>query len=364
MQDFRAAFLQRHSLVSRASTALTDDAVTDAAPADAGADAIIDPDLRIIDPHHHLWPDRHGGFDQYLPSDFMADRLSGHDVCATVYMECHAHYRQEGPNELRCVGETEFADAVGREADATGGCSQGLCAAIVAAADLTLGDRLAAVLEAHQEASPTRLRGVRCMTAWDADPALRFSGVNTRPGMMVEAEFRAGFRRLAALGLSFDAWFFPPQVADVVALAREFPGVTIVIDHLASPLGIGARARDRAAALAEWRASLILLAQCPNTVMKLGGLGAGLAGESWAVAAGCSATSHVAATVRPFVTEAIELFGPERCMFESNFPVDRASYSYRTLWNAFKVLTRSWSSTERAALFHGTAARVYSLSVN
>jgi L-fuconolactonase len=321
---------------------------------------IVEPELPIIDPHHHLWTETHGA--RYMPDEFLADANDGHNIVATVFVECGSHYREEGPSHLRCVGETEFAESMARNA-ATRGIGPKLCAGIVAHADLMLGSEVAAVLEAHRAAAPGRLCGIRRMTAWDEDSRLNFPSVRASAGMMSDARFRAGFAELQRRGLVFDAWVYHTQLGELEALARAFPRTTIVLDHTGAPLATG-RFADRAAEVdADWKAGMTRLAACPNVVVKLGGLAnASCAPSDWLRSGAREMSERARAWARDHYLQAIDLFTPARCMFESNFPVEKDATSYRALWNFFKRLTGAFSAHEREQLFFGTAARTYSLN--
>ena len=319
---------------------------------------VLEPDLPIVDAHHHLF-DRPGW--RYLFDDLLEDLSCGHRVFATVYLQCGEHYRTEGPQPLRPVGETEFVERAAA-ASATGRLGPArACAAIVGYADLTLGAGVDEVLEAHLAASPTRFRGIRHGTSADPDPAFARQGPRPPPGLMGQADFRAGFARLAPRGLSFDAWLYHPQLPELIDLARAFPDSTIVLDHVGAPLGIGGYAGRRDEVYARWRASIRQLAGCGNVVVKLGGLGMRLFGFGFHEGAMPPDSGQLAAAWRPYVETCIEAFGPDRCMFESNFPVDQLSCSYGVLWNAFKRIASGFTAAEKASLFSGTATRVYRL---
>jgi L-fuconolactonase len=323
---------------------------------------VIAPDLPIIDAHHHLW-DRPGS--RYLPPDYLSDIGTGHRVIGTVYVENNGGYRSSGPLSLRPVGETEIMAAIadgwqdGTEAAA------GMNLGIVGYADLLQGEDVAAVLQAHAAVGRGRFRGVRQVTAWTADPAAQVPQQGPRraigPGMLGDPRFRAGFACLGNAGLRFDAWLFHPQLPELAALARRFPETTIIVDHLGGPLRVGPYAGHRDEAHAEWLAHMTDLAACPNVVVKLGGLGQQLLGFAFRDRAGPAGSRELAGLWRPFVEPCIERFGAERCMFESNFPVDKAYFGYRTLWNAFKLLVTGASESERQALFSRTARQVYDL---
>jgi predicted TIM-barrel fold metal-dependent hydrolase len=268
-------------------------------------------------------------------------------------------YRIDGPLELRPVGETEFAESVAREA-ATRAAEPLICAANVGFADLTLGAEVGDVLDAHIAASP-RFRGIRHCTAWDASELIHKTHTNPTPQMMSSASFRAGFRELARRDLSFDAWVFHPQIGEVADLARAYPNTRIVLDHLGGPLGVGPYSGRRDEVFALWRQSIRGLSECDNVLVKLGGLLMPLNGWRLHKRATPVGSEEVASLCRDYHLHAIDCFGVDRCMFESNFPADKPSVSYTVLWNAFKRMTKGFSEAERHALFHDTAARCYRL---
>ena len=315
-------------------------------------EAPLEPDVPICDPHHHLWrrPDN-----PYLLDDFMGDASGGHRIVSSVAVECGAMYREAGPPELRPVGETEFLEGITVE-NARAENATTVAAAIVAYADLALGDGVAAVLEAHLEASPTRLRGIRYSTMWDASDSFRSV---PRPGLLRDGAVRKGFAHLQPLGLSFDAWLYHPQLPELVELARDFPDVPIVLDHIGGPLGLGPYEGRREEVFQTWSNDITALSWCPNVVLKLGGVGSLRSGYDWHERT--PGSGELAEAMRPYFEHCIEKFGAGRCMFESNFPVDRVSYSYTAIWNAFKIMARGYSAAERAALFHDTAAQIYRL---
>ena len=322
-----------------------------------GREETLEPELRIIDAHHHLW-DRPGW--RYLFDEYLADiRESGQRVAATVYMQAQTMYRAGGPPSSRVVGETEFANGVAAMG-ASGRYGETLvCAGIVAHVDLRLGDAARDVLEAHVRAGNGRFRGIRHLTTWDADSSLMNPLSAGPPGLLADPAFRAGFAHLGRLGLTFDAWLFHPQLAELTDLARAFPETTIVLDHLGGILGIGGYAGRRDEIAGAWSREIRKLAECPNVAVKIGGLGMRINGFGFESGATPPSSSQLAETWRPYVETAIEAFGVARCMFESNFPVDKGSYGYGTVWNAFKRLTRAASASERYALFSGTAERIY-----
>jgi L-fuconolactonase len=323
-------------------------------------EAPIEPDLPIIDAHHHVWSDAPvAGFEAYDGAAILHDKTTcGHNIIATVYVDSHANYRAAGPAEMRVVGETEFADGLAEEAERQGGTAAGLCAAIVSHADLMLGARVGEVLDAHLAAS-ARFRGIRHMAAFDAAlPPIYGSKV---PGIMMRPAFRAGFAMLAPRGLTFDAWLFHSQLDEFTDLARAFPDTTIVLDHLGGPVGVG-RYADPKEGFETWRRKLAGAAACPNVVLKLGSLNMSYTGVDATGAARPMTSEEMATRWRGIIRTAIDLFGPARCMFESNFPVDMVSTSYAVLWNGFKRVTADLSAAERADLFAGVARRTYRIA--
>lgn len=324
----------------------------------APAEPILDPDLPIIDAHHHLW-ERAGH--RYLLHEFLDDVRRGHRVVATVFVECDAMYRRRGPEAMRPVGETEFVAGQAAMSDSGLHGETRVAAGIVGFADLTLGDRVEPVLEAHLRAGGGRFRGVRHSAAWDASDVIGNSRTATGPHLLRQADFRAGVARLTALGLSLDAWAFHPQLADVVDLARAAPDPTIIAGHVGGPLGYGPYAGKRDEVFAAWRAGIAELAACDNVVMKLGGMMMRLAALDYRTRAAPPSSAELAACWRPYLEICIERFGADRCMFESNFPVEKMGIGWLALWNAFKLIAADASPTEKLALFSGTARRVYRL---
>ena len=322
------------------------------------AEPILDPNLPIVDPHHHLWD--HPGHTYLLP-ELLADTGSGHRVVATVYVDCMSFYRADGPEALRPVGETEFANGVAAQAASGRYGGTRACAGIVSHANLSLGAEVQAVLQAQIAAGNGRFRGVRHAGGWDASPMVRNSHTRPPPGLYADARFRQGFAQLAPLGLSFEAWQYHPQLPEVLALARAFPETAIVLNHVGGPLAVGPYQGQDEANFAAWRQGIRALATCGNVTVKLGGLGMQIGPIGHWALPDPPGSASIAAAWRPWVETCIEAFGPERCMFESNFPVDKISGGYAVLWNAFKLLAQGASPSERTALFSGTASRIYRL---
>jgi len=337
---------------------------------------ILEPGLPIIDPHHHLWdlrpalphfPQPHTAFistialsPYYTFDQLHADVTTGHTIIGTVFMECRAFYSGDRDPAFKSIGEVEFVNGVAAQG------ASGLygdyrpCAAIVGHADLTAGDAARGVLEALVAASP-RFRGIRHAAAWDADPAVLGPPFQAPAGLYLDATFRAGFRHLGELGLTFDAWLLEPQLDDVIALARAFPDQPIVLDHCGTPLNIASYHGRLPERFDVWRTKIRSLGELPNVCVKLGGLAMAFCGMPDQGPALGTGSEALAAMWRPYIETCIEAFGPERAMFESNFPVDRWGADYATVWNAFKRLSSGASATDKRALFAGTAARVYDI---
>jgi L-fuconolactonase len=321
---------------------------------------ILEPDLEIVDPHHHLWDfARH----RYLLPDLLADTGSGHNIAQTVFIECTACYRADGPAALRPVGETEFVNGIAAMAASGAYGRTRVAAGIVGMADLTLGSAVEEVLAAHVAAGGGRFRGIRHAAAWqDKTPEVHNSHTHPPPHLYRDhAKFREGFAVLGRMGLAFDAWLYHPQLDDLIDLARAFPGQPIVLDHVGGPLGLGWYADKRAEIFADWRRRMAELAQAPNVYVKLGGLGMRINGFAFHKRPRPPTSQELADAWRPYVETCIAAFGPARCMFESNFPVDKISGAYATYWNAFKRLAAGASVDERALLFRDTARRFYKL---
>jgi L-fuconolactonase len=320
---------------------------------------ILEPELPIVDPHHHLVDRANTG--RYLLPELLADTGSGHNITATVYLEWLSMYRADGPIALRPVGEVEFANGVAAIADSGTYGRTRVCAGIVGYADLMLGAQVEPVLEAMIMAGGGRFRGIRYISASHPDEAARGSSVNRPSGLLMNAKVREGFARLHPLGLSFDAWMYFTQLGELVDLARAFPATLIVLDHVGGAIGIGPYAGRRDAVFAEWKQSIGELARCPNVHVKLGGLGMRLFGFDVHTGATPPSSEQLATLWRPYIETCIEAFGPERAMFESNFPVDKGGGSYHVFWNAFKRLAQGCSAAEKTALFSGTASKFYRL---
>ena len=320
---------------------------------------VLEPDLPIVDPHHHLWENP---ANRYLLPELLRDLYSGHDITHTVFIETGAMYRKTGPVDLQPIGETEFVNGIAAMSASGGYGPCAVNAGIVSYANLSLGEKAGDVLDRQAMAAGGRLRGIRNSNGWDPYPL--FGGEPRDPALrlfLTDPTFQQGVAALASRDLVFDAWCVHTQIKEVTALARAVPQTTIVLDHMASPLGIGPYAGRHDEIFAAWKADVIELAREPNVVVKLGGLGMVTFGSPYYGRRPPASSMDLASEWRPYIETSIEAFGVDRSMFESNFPVDRPTCSYRTLWNAFKILAAGASREEKSALFTGTAKRVYRL---
>jgi L-fuconolactonase len=318
----------------------------------------LDPSLTIIDSHQHLWDFENN---KYLVDDYLADAADGHAIAATVYVQAFCAYRKTGPLEFRVVGETEHAVRLGREGERRNS-SIRIAAAIVGHADLTLADQVERVLEEHVAAGQGRFRGIRPITARDDfvssplyDPPA--------PDVIESKKFRQGALCLQRLGLSLDCYVFYHQLAQLASFARSVPELRIAVNHTGGVLGVGPHANRRDAIFETWRCGIAALGRCENVYMKLGGMGMTVWGFEFNTRALPPTSLELADAWRPYVETCIEMFGASRCMFEANFPMDKASFGYSTGWNAFQRLAEGATEGQRAALFHETARRFYEISL-
>ncbi|WP_416401339.1 amidohydrolase family protein [Alicycliphilus denitrificans] len=320
-------------------------------------EAPLEPDLPIIDPHHHLSDSLWGG---YLQDDLLADLGSGHRIESTVFIQVGFGYRSDGPEHLRPVGETERVVAIAGRANAAQADTQ-VCAGIVGFADFSLGARVEETLHAHLDAAAGRFRGIRCHAA--AHAQFQYGVMHAPPlHVYMDSKFREGYATLSRFGLTFDSWAYHTQIDELCDLARAFPGIPVVIDHIGVPLGVGPYAGQRDAVFAEWKRLLQKIAALPNVCIKLGGLGMSVFGFGFHLADRPPASAELARAWGPYILTCIEIFGPSRCMFESNFPVDKGTCSYQVLWNTFKRITAGMSADEKRLLYRDTAARFYRLA--
>lgn len=320
----------------------------------------LEPALPIIDPHHHLWD--HPG-SRYLLDEILHDTGSGHRVIATVFVECMSMYRADEDVAMKPVGETEFVNGIAAQSASGGYGDTRIAAGIVSFADLSLGAAVEPVLRAHLAAAPARFRGIRHAGGFDASPEIRNSHTNPPAGLYKLPRFREGFTQLAKLGLVFDAWQYHPQMPELTDLARAFTDTKIILDHFGGPLRLGPYEGRRREVFDQWKKDITELARCPNVVVKLGGINMPVNGFGWHKRPSPATSDELVAATRDYYLHTIDRFGPSRCMFESNFPVDRASCSYVVLWNAFKKIAAGFSAADKAWMFHRTAAETYRIAV-
>lgn len=322
-------------------------------------EAIIEPDLPIVDPHHHLW-DRAGN--RYLLDDILADTNSGHNIISTVFVQCRSFHRSGGDPAMQPIGETEFATGVAAMAESGLYGPTRVCEGIVSHADMTLGSNVERVLDAHVAAAGGRFRGIRHIVTWIDDPVLMNPNYAPPQHQLEDEAFREGLRQLGRQGLTFDAWLYHTQIDELTAAARTCPDTNIVLDHVGGPLGASNYAGKHEEVFPGWAASIKRLAECPNVHVKLGGLGMRINGFGHENEVTPPTSERLAATWKPYFDVCIDAFGTARCMFESNFPVDKGSYSYQVYWNACKRYAGDMSRSEKNDLFSGTAGRFYKLS--
>ena len=328
-------------------------------------EATLEPDLPICDPHHHFWDYRMGRipYQRYLLHELADDINSGHNVRSTVFIEARSMYRVDGPVEMRPVGEVEFVQGLAA-ASASGLYGPGrAAAAIVGHANLNLGAKVEPVLDALQAASPNRFRGIRHSVTWDPHPEVENTAEHKIEKQLASASFREGAKVLARKGMTLEAWLFFPQLPELADFAKAVPDLTIILNHIGGLLRVGPYANREDEILTTWRKGIAAVGACPNVYMKLGGLGMPRTGFDWHTRNEPIGSEELARSMNPWLAYCIEKFGPSRCMFESNFPVDKVSFSYNVMYNAFKRLSKGYSASERAAMFHDTAARVYRVSV-
>ncbi|MGH1469705.1 MAG: amidohydrolase family protein [Cellvibrionaceae bacterium] len=319
---------------------------------------ILDPDRPIIDPHHHLWTARPN---DYLLPDLWDDTESGHNIQKTVFIECHAHYLKTGPEYLRPVGETEFVTEIAEESDRANG-KKAKIAGIVAHTDLTLDeDLLIEALEAHSLAGKGRFRGIRQAGAFEENNEFLFIKPRQKKGLYRDQQFQKGVAILGQHGLTYDTWHYHHQNQDFIHLANSAPDTTIILDHFGTPLGVGPYKGRREEIFQTWKKDIAEIAKCENVYAKLGGLAMPDNGFGWNLRDVPPSSDEIVDTQQRYYLHALECFGVERCLFESNFPVDKWSLSYHVVWNAFKKMTADLTEKEKHALFYENAERVYRL---
>ena len=325
---------------------------------------IIEPGLPIIDPHHHLW---HGPVQEqgdnnpyrYLLEDLWNDTGSGHDIKKTVFIDCGQEYYEEGPQEFKPVGETEFVVEIAKQAQLDPLKSQ--ISGIIGHVDMMLGDSAREVLEAHNEKGEGLFRGIRHSGGWDANEAVKNAHSEPTEQIYLEDKFQRGLQQLINLNMVFDTWHYHNQISDLTVLAKALPDLRIVHDHFGGPLGIGPYEGKKDLVFGKWKDDISALSECPNVYSKLGGLAMPINGWNLHKRDLPATSDELVNLHKAYYSHTIESFGVERCMFESNFPVDKQSISYHVLWNAFKKMSLGFSDEEKSYLFYETAKDFYSL---
>ena len=320
----------------------------------------FDPDQKIIDPHHHLWDARPDGPRLRYFLDELLEDTADLNVRQTVFIECGAMYNADAPEAMAPVGETEYVAGVSAQSASGLYGEMRACAGIVSHADLLLGAAVGEVLDAHMEIS-SRFRGIRHHASWDPSPDVPNSRIVHQPHLYLNETYRAGFAELGKRGLSFEGWLYHPQIPELTDLARAFPETTIILNHLGGPLGVGPYAGRHDEIFPGWRDSITELAACENVVAKVGGIQMIINGFGWHERERAPSSDEMLEVNRPWYEHTIQSFGPERCMFESNFPVDKASCSYTNMYNQFFKLVADYPQDEKDRMFHDTALRVYRL---
>lgn len=320
---------------------------------------ILEANLPIVDPHHHLWDRRPHSL--YLLPELLADITSGHLVRGTIFVECTSMYRAYGDPRFACVGEVEFVNGIGAMSASGVYGPVRACAGIIGKVDLTQGAAARDPLEAMVARAPDRFRGIRHMAAWDASKEVSTLVRPPPANLLADPGFRAGFACLAPLGLSYEAWVYHPQLPQVVELADAFPDTTIVVNHMGGRAGVGPYKSNQDVVVRQWSESIRQLALRPNVLIKIGGIGMRLGGFDFHDRPLPPTSAELAEAWGPYAQICIGAFGPERAMFESNFPVDKSCCSYRVMWNTFKRMAQGFSADEKKALFAANAVRVYRL---
>lgn len=319
---------------------------------------IIDPERPIIDPHHHLWQRRR--IPDYVLEDFWKDTGSGHNIQQSVFIECGTNYYEDGPEHLRPVGETAFIADIARQSRAAGG-GKTVVAGIVAHTDLRQQQQLEETLDAHAEAAEGLFKGIRQAGAWQDDGDYLLIQPRGPKGLYNDEAFRRGVRLLGSKGLTYDTWHYHHQNKEFLALAQNVPDTTMILDHFGTPLGVGPYVGQRETIFEEWKKDIAAIARCENVYAKLGGLAMPDNGFGWNQQDVPPTSDEFVAAQKDYYLHTIDCFGPERCMFESNFPVDKFSLSYHVLWNGLKKMVAGFSEQEKSAMFYHTAAKVYRL---
>ena len=314
---------------------------------------VLEPERPIIDPHHHLWV---RGDYTYLIPEFASDLSSGHNIVATVYAECHSMYRSHGAKEQRSLGETEFVR--GQAAMSASGefGSARACDVMFGNVDLTLGGAVESLIDQHLDASGGRFRGVRLSSGWHADA--KIGNVATESQLLINSRVKEAVRVIDRMGMSLDCWLYHTQLDEVAQLADAYPELSIILNHVGTPILGGPYRGKTNEVFSEWKAAIQRVSQRENVFVKLGALPIRMPDYEGDRSLPPS-SEEVAVAWRPWMETCIESFGPARSMYESNFPVQKRWCSYQVCWNAFKRISAGASESEKTDLFSGAAARAY-----
>ena len=322
----------------------------------------IDPDLPICDPHHHFWDYKKDSVEPtYLLPEILKDINSGHNIVSTVFIECGAMYNQNDPVEKQVINETEFVNGIAAMSHSGLYGKTKIAAGIVGSAPLLLGDKVASILDKHIAITPDRFKGIRSQAAMHPDGSIPVARARPPEGVYLDKKFHEGFTHLAKRNLSFEAWCYHPQLPQLIELAKKFTNTCIILNHFGGPLGVGSFEKKEEETYEFWIKQIKELSKCENVVAKLGGIAMEINGYNWHKNTSPPSGIELINRTKKYYENTIELFGVDRCMFESNFPVDKVSCSYVNLWNGFKNLTKDYSDSEKTKLFHDNATRVYKI---
>tara|TARA_B100001093_G_scaffold316138_1_gene301623 strand:- start:4091 stop:5098 length:1008 start_codon:yes stop_codon:yes gene_type:complete len=323
---------------------------------------LYEPEREIIDAHHHLW--KTGPMaESYELTKFRYDTGTGHNVVGTMFVECGVSYLDTGPDRFKPIGESRFARKNAEKSEIEAGPGKPPILGIVAYADLMQGKAAKDILLAQKEAAGEYFSGIRYATAFHPNPPEGNRRIGQIKHIMLRDTFREGFSQLRDLNISYDAWLLYDQIPELIDLANKFEDIQIVLNHLGGPIGIGLTCVNREAVLSDWKTNLDELSKCENVNVKLGGLCMPITGWAWHERTENVDLQEIYDNQADFYKFVIDLFGPRRCMFESNFPIDRLSISYKTLWNLFKLIGLSYNECEKQYLFSKTCIETYRLKL-
>lgn len=326
---------------------------------DKTKEEIIEPDIPICDPHHHFWDKRtERGYPRYQLDELLTDITSGHNVRSTVFIEARSMYNANLPADESSIGEVEYVQGISA-ASASGIYGETRAAAsIIGNANLNLGDGVKPILESLSSAS-ARFRGIRHSVTWDPHPEVENTALHKYEGQLVSDKFQAGAKVLSDMNMTFEAWLYFHQLPQLLEFAKSVPDLTIILNHIGGLVMNGPYENKREEVVKLWKDGIAKISECSNVVVKLGGVGMPRTGFDWHDRDSPIGSRELAASIAPYFNYCIEHFGTDRCMFESNFPVDKVSFSYHVLYNAFKRFSRGFSDSERAAMFHDNAVSIY-----